>query len=178
MGGGWAPPLQARYPESRHSLTLLPEHPPNPLQLPPSTTLLQYAPGNTDHPPWYLSSTGPRDLTLCVRGTLSVRDCLTDLNVGPSPSPSRGHEGMRSAALRIVEEALPALEDGVAGGKSLTITGHSLGAGVASLIHKELGEKGVRSRCFCYGPPCCVSGREGVGEGVVSVIRDGDPFRR
>ena len=59
------------------------------------------------------------------------------------------------------------------------MTGHSLGAGIASIIHRELkGKEGwKRTRCFAYGPPCCVSAAVAADKDTVSVVRDGDPFR-
>ena len=70
---------------------------------------------------------GGQDAFAAVRGTESVRDAITDANMGAAQSAS-------SAAADMVVE----ITKMVRAGKNVTITGHSLGAGVAYAIAYEV----------------------------------------
>eukprot|EP00898_Chlorokybus_atmophyticus_P003642 jgi/Chlat1/4279/Chrsp29S04368 len=128
-------------------------------------------------------------VVVAVRGSLDNADWLTDLSADSVPFLNGwAHRGMVAAARRLAESHLPAVASALDQnpGYELVITGHSLGAGVASLLAMLLHENdyGVISstfqsakstvrippqknwallerltnpRCFAYAPPSIVS---------------------
>jgi hypothetical protein len=127
-------------------------------------------------PAFYLASNAARETILCIRGTFSGNDVITDLVAAGAPwEGGYAHAGMARAAAYLIERfgdfLLSAAEQdhGV-----VTVCGHSLGAGVAALVTHSLsstsslssrqaedgawgaGKKG-RIRCLCYEPPACMS---------------------
>jgi len=110
-----------------------------------------------------------RSVVLSVRGTLSVADCITDLLYEPAgldgtvlgsaagiPPGSCAHSGVLGCARalhadllrhRVLHEALesPAW--------TLVITGHSLGAGVATLLGLMLRSEYPSLRVWAFSPP-------------------------
>lgn len=108
-----------------------------------------------------------KEVLLCVRGTYSPEDVFTDLIAvgityadGFVPGHTcHVHAGMGKAALALArkfEVLLCSLRDA---GHTVTLVGHSLGAGVCSLLAVHLRQKGFTHenlRCFAYEPPACM----------------------
>jgi len=111
-----------------------------------------------------------QSLVLCIRGTLSTRDVLTDLcclaqsydvaNVsedGVSSMKGRAHQGMLKAARgvsRQVEQKITSLLEQYTGYK-IVLVGHSLGAGTAAVLGSIWQEKFKgKIKVFAYGSPC------------------------
>ncbi|XP_054706286.1 diacylglycerol lipase-beta-like [Uloborus diversus] len=98
-----------------------------------------------------------------ARGTFSVDDVLTDISAGFSPMDDRGspegslcHHGMLTAAREIkakleegeiLQEAFKEKPD-----YQLVVTGHSLGASVASILTMLLKVEYPNVRCFSFAP--------------------------
>lgn len=107
-----------------------------------------------------------RETMLCLRGTYSGNDVVTDLIAAGTPfEEGYAHSGMVKSAVyltgRLKDFLLQAAADGI-----LTICGHSLGAGVAALVTHSLAREEREGRvvctkdnvrCLCYEPPACVS---------------------
>mmetsp|Transcript_26843 Transcript_26843/g.48394 ORF Transcript_26843/g.48394 Transcript_26843/m.48394 type:complete len:377 (-) Transcript_26843:2-1132(-) len=114
-------------------------------------------------------------IVLVVRGTLSITDCLTDLKASYVPysvvdpltqevkATGTVHEGIYKGACNVFNTVKPLLLEmqQLYPSYSLIITGHSLGAGTASLIgllmKSDANFAGVGFRVYAYGPPCIVS---------------------
>lgn len=98
-----------------------------------------------------------------VRGTLSIEDAVTDLQVAPTRVERRllgwgCHGGMAAAAERLcaLHEARLAAVLREHAGYRLVVTGHSLGAGIASLLAILLKPRLRRGsvRAIAFAPPC------------------------
>lgn len=130
-------------------------------------------------------------LVLAIRGTMSSGDVLTDLRcrsgkakLSPESEPEAVHMGMWETAVRMDAELGEVVEEALAGsckGLALRLTGHSLGAGVATLLalrwEKRFArfemEEGWRVKCFAFAPPCTVSLRmaDASTKTVTSLVR-------
>ncbi|XP_065343511.1 diacylglycerol lipase-alpha isoform X2 [Cloeon dipterum] len=110
-----------------------------------------------------------RKVVLSIRGTLSMKDVITDLNAEGEPLPLHppkedwlGHKGMVQAAAYIRDKIH---EDGIlarafsrdpARGThefGLVLVGHSLGAGTAAILAILLRPEHPDLRCYAYSPP-------------------------
>ncbi|XP_061191420.1 diacylglycerol lipase-beta-like isoform X2 [Saccostrea echinata] len=100
-------------------------------------------------------------VVVSVRGTLSLKDAVTDMSAECDPlemlEDAKAHRGMLQAAKYIQEQLqsksiLDAAFQQVQGA-GLMICGHSLGAGVASLLALLLKSDYPDVRCFAYSPP-------------------------
>jgi len=136
-----------------------------------------------------------RKLVLCIRGTLSARDVLTDLcctaedfvphgyhenNSGETQHVSRAHHGMLEAARavdrmtrRTVAAQMSANPD-----YGLVLVGHSLGGGVAAVLGTLWQEVFPNLMVFAYGCPCVgpLNTKPTDNMNIVSVVGEGDPF--
>ncbi|PAA82193.1 hypothetical protein BOX15_Mlig000541g5 [Macrostomum lignano] len=100
-------------------------------------------------------------IVLGVRGTLSLSDALTDLQVAmvqvDQAAPAyQAHAGIvqcaRAINAKVSESVLQAaMEENP--DYRLVVVGHSLGAGVAALLGYLLRRKYPRLVCYCYSPP-------------------------
>ncbi|XP_052900649.1 diacylglycerol lipase-alpha [Anopheles moucheti] len=108
-------------------------------------------------------------IVISIRGTLSMKDVLTDLNAEGEPLPLNppredwlGHKGMVQAAIyikqKLEEENLiqRALKHNPARGThgfGLILVGHSLGAGTASILAILMKQQYDVLHCYSYSPP-------------------------
>ena len=101
------------------------------------------------------------NMVVAIRGTDSIRDIVSDVDCLAVPFLwGFAHRGFARAADDLVASLLPhiirhAVEHPDA---ELVVTGHSMGAGVATLATLLLRHRcGVAARCVLFGPPSCVS---------------------
>lgn len=108
-------------------------------------------------------------IVISIRGTLSMKDVLTDLNAEGEVLPLEphrddwlGHKGMVQAAVYIKEKLAEenliqrALLHNAAKNTSsfgLVLVGHSLGAGTAAILAVLLKQEYPSLQCFSYSPP-------------------------
>ncbi|XP_045197127.2 diacylglycerol lipase-alpha-like isoform X2 [Mercenaria mercenaria] len=110
-----------------------------------------------------------RKIVICVRGTLSLQDVLTDLKADAEPLPLDptkeewlGHKGMVQAAIYIKKKLKEDLILAKAFQKAkevsqekydLVLVGHSLGAGTAAILAIMLQQEYQEVQCYAYSPP-------------------------
>ncbi|CAL4059419.1 unnamed protein product, partial [Meganyctiphanes norvegica] len=110
-----------------------------------------------------------RAIVISIRGTLSMKDVITDLNAESEPIPMDiikedwlGHKGMVAAAeyirtkLReegILDKAFAADPSRGTPNYDLVLVGHSLGAGTAAILAILLKQQHPNLSCFSYSPP-------------------------
>lgn len=110
-----------------------------------------------------------KKIVLSIRGTLSMKDILTDLNaegeVLPLTPPREdwlGHKGMVQAAIYIknkleechlIEKALNRNLERKTNEFGLVLVGHSLGAGTAAILAILMKPAYPSLQCFSYSPP-------------------------
>jgi len=139
-------------------------------------------------------------IVLCVRGTLSTRDILTDLcctaesftvagddddggdvgDAGVDSTDHQAHQGMLHSALFVSEAAKSIVRKALADnpGYSLVLVGHSLGSGVAAVLGTLWEEDFPDLKVYGYGSPCVgpLGSKPTESRNVYSVIAEGDPF--
>lgn len=115
--------------------------------------------------PFFVALDHKREAVLvAVRGTLSLKDVLTDLSAECENLPVDGvsgacyaHKGISQAAgyiyKKLVNDGILSQAFNVAPEYKLVITGHSLGAGTASLLAALLHSDYPTLKCYAFSPP-------------------------
>ncbi|XP_071763907.1 diacylglycerol lipase-beta [Centroberyx gerrardi] len=115
--------------------------------------------------PFFVALDHKREAVLvAVRGTLSLKDVLTDLSAECENLPVEGvsgtcyaHKGMSQAAgyiyKKLVNDGILNQAFSIAPEYKLVITGHSLGAGTASLLAILLRNSFPTLQCYSFSPP-------------------------
>ena len=99
-------------------------------------------------------SKAARQVVVAVRGTASQKDVFTDLDsVGEAHGGHVVHRGMMRSAAALHAKLRAPLADLAEEGFKVIVTGHSLGAGTASLLAILLRESGIRD-LQCYAIAC------------------------
>lgn len=128
-----------------------------------------------------LSSSSELSVLMGIRGTKTAADAITDLLCeSVDYRGGKSHAFMLNSARYLVEKHTPMLEDLLMqAGKSkikLTLTGHSLGAGIAAIAGIEFNDNDkFDAKVIGYGSPPSVS-RELAEESsfITSVVNDAD----
>lgn len=115
--------------------------------------------------PFYVALDHKREAVLvAVRGTLSLKDVLTDLSAECENLSVEGvsgtcyaHKGISQAAnyiyKKLVNDGILSQAFNIAPEYKLVITGHSLGAGTASLLAVLLRSTHPTLECYAFSPP-------------------------
>ncbi|XP_028989235.1 diacylglycerol lipase-beta [Betta splendens] len=115
--------------------------------------------------PFFVALDHKREAVLvAVRGTLSLKDVLTDLSAECENLPVEGvsgscyaHKGMCQAAgyiyKRLVNDGILNQAFSIAPDYKLVVTGHSLGAGTAALLAIMLRNSFPSLQCYSFSPP-------------------------
>lgn len=115
--------------------------------------------------PFFVALDHQREAVLvAVRGTLSLKDVLTDLSAECDNLPLEGvlgacyaHKGICQAAgyiyKKLVNDGILTQAFSIAPEYKLVITGHSLGAGTAALLAIMLKNSYPTLKCYAFSPP-------------------------
>ncbi|KAE9551464.1 hypothetical protein FO519_005309, partial [Halicephalobus sp. NKZ332] len=141
-----------------------------------------------------------KSIVITIRGSASLLDLITDLSLNSErfsvdvdtdpilredrtldDGEVRVHRGMLNGARYVYNtiNANKVLDDLflLNRGYDLVVTGHSLGAGVASLLTLLLKQQYPNVRCYAFSPPGCVISKHGLQEmenHVLSIILGDD----
>lgn len=119
------------------------------------------------------------DMLLCVRGTKTITDVITDLLADSVDyRDGKAHSGILQSGKHLAEKHLDTFQEFLkASGKKkikLTLVGHSLGAGAASIAGIELHEKDdFEVQVIGFGCPALLSKELSKGaEGYITTVVD------
>ncbi|KNC76530.1 hypothetical protein SARC_10975 [Sphaeroforma arctica JP610] len=105
-----------------------------------------------------------KKIVLAFRGSSNALDMLTDLNCESIPYSFNGvhgeaHAGFARSAHRLSTELMPIMVDLLREneGYHVVLTGHSLGAAVATMVALEWAHLFDDLKCYAYAAPACVS---------------------
>ncbi|KAK9820663.1 hypothetical protein WJX74_001715 [Apatococcus lobatus] len=116
-------------------------------------------------PSYFVATHQERKELLCViRGTAQMEDLVTDLVAHPVPFDGdeslQVHSGIYAAASWIAARFTQLALGMAAAGYTITITGHSLGAGAAAMIGLLLRKRGVKGlKVYGFATPACMDSR-------------------
>uniref|UniRef100_A0A6S8C9I3 sn-1-specific diacylglycerol lipase n=2 Tax=Aplanochytrium stocchinoi TaxID=215587 RepID=A0A6S8C9I3_9STRA len=139
-----------------------------------------------EHPAYYVSyNSQSKNVIIGIRGTSNLEDVFTDiLCVNKNFLDVRyGHEGFINGAKNVLKGVRPFIEDLFKPLKySYTIVGHSLGAGIASILTLFLKEemKLDNVKCYGYGMPPSMDRLSALGarDYIISVVNNRDIIPR
>ncbi len=119
-----------------------------------------------------------KEVIVCIRGTLSIQDCLIDLVASAVPfMEGYVHKGMLRTAKNMLEEIkthLAAALRTVDEDYRVVVTGHSLGAGVSSILTMMLHEEYPDIKCYAFACPSVFTSANVVAsEGIVTTVVNG-----
>ncbi|KAJ1454668.1 hypothetical protein M885DRAFT_617991 [Pelagophyceae sp. CCMP2097] len=126
--------------------------------------VLRVEPHGVFAPAFFVAYHAQDTVVISFRGTASAAEALTDLVCQGAPFlGGEAHHGMLRAATEFCQRERDFVERISRGKASIVVTGHSLGAGVATLVaalwRDEAFWKERGGRCVVYGPPCTLSER-------------------
>lgn len=112
-------------------------------------------------PSFYLSvHEEKKEVLLSVRGTFSPEDVFTDLLAAGALLKGTSyycHTGMCKGAMVLSSRVSDLLAAAEAQGFTITLVGHSLGAGVVAILACTLKDRGLKKlRCYAYETPACM----------------------
>eukprot|EP01063_Lacrimia_lanifica_P031474 TRINITY_DN5198_c0_g1_i1.p1 TRINITY_DN5198_c0_g1~~TRINITY_DN5198_c0_g1_i1.p1 ORF type:complete len:552 (+),score=120.70 TRINITY_DN5198_c0_g1_i1:216-1871(+) len=126
------------------------------------------------------------EVVVSFRGTMAVQDALTDLICEHEAYTFRGtaglmHKGFCEAARRLAPQLEPVIMRGLAAlatpDAAVVLTGHSLGAAVATALTAYWLNDGTAAfaghavRCYAYAPPCVFSQGVAMHEALRAAVR-------
>ncbi|KAK9867264.1 hypothetical protein WJX84_003774 [Apatococcus fuscideae] len=119
-----------------------------------------------EHEPAYFVATHDKnkELLCVIRGTAQMEDLVTDLVAHPVPfdgdESRQVHSGIYAAASWVAARFTALAQGMAAAGYTITITGHSLGAGAAAMIGLLLKRRGVKNvKVYGFATPACMDSR-------------------
>jgi hypothetical protein len=127
-----------------------------------------------------------KEIIVAVRGTQHINDIVTDALMMTSEVEKYGrvHRGIAESTHQLFERLLPVIKQQLQlnpSFKRVVFTGHSLGAGCASLLALEMRDAGlgdgVEVACYAFAPPPFLS--EEVAQSAKSLVQTfvcGDDF--
>ncbi|KAK3244567.1 hypothetical protein CYMTET_45821 [Cymbomonas tetramitiformis] len=100
-----------------------------------------------------------KKVLIAIKGTTTIEDVVTDLLCTPVDfHAGKAHSGMLKAATFVVGRMTALLQDVfIPLGYRIIVTGHSLGAGTATITALKLSESFQNVQCFAYATPPCLS---------------------
>lgn len=122
-------------------------------------------------------NTETRVVLIQVKGTKTVEDILTDVNVDAKDfDGGYGHSGVLSSSDFIYDEVHFTLKTLFPRDYQIIVIGHSLGGSVAAVTSLLLHQYGLPVSCVSYGPMPCVSAdiAKQCDEFVISVVNKDD----